>query len=74
MAIFFCRQQNIHVSKVSDFNRILIFSDDFLMKVPSAKFHGIPFGKGGPYAGARMDGLTGHDEANGLLSRLSERT
>ena len=44
------------------------------MKVPSAKFHGIPFGKGGPYAGARMDGLTGHDEANGLLSRLSERT
>jgi len=29
--------------------------------------------KSGAYTGARMDGLTGHDEANGLLSWLSER-
>ena len=43
------------------------------MKVSSAKFHGNPFSKSGAYAGARMEGLTGHDEANGLLSRLSER-
>jgi hypothetical protein len=58
---------------VSDFSRIWIFSADFLIKVPSAKFHGNPFSKSGAYTGARRDGLTGHDEANGLLSRLSER-
>jgi hypothetical protein len=43
------------------------------MKVPSAKFHGYPFSKGGAYTDTWMDGLTGHDKANGLLSRLSER-
>ena len=43
------------------------------MKVPSAKFHGNPFSKRGAYTGERMGGLTGHDKANGLLSRLIER-
>lgn len=52
---------------MSGFNQICNFLADFLMKVSSAKFHGNPFSKSGAYTGERMDGLAGHDEANGLI-------
>jgi len=45
----------------------------FFLEVPSAKFYMNPFSKSGAYTGERIDGLTGHDEVNGVLSWLSER-
>ena len=56
-----------------DFNQMWSLSADFFMEVPSAKFYMNPFSKSGAYTGERIDGLTGHDEVNGVLSWLSER-